>query len=216
MTEQKEMRLSLAAKKLNVGIVTIVEKLAVKGHRIENNPNAKLNFELLNILSKEYNNNSLLEEGASPKPVEESKPTSAGNSEILYFRQQAKVEDKKDIEPTQSAEPEVIRAESKIQGLTVLDKIDLDKKPSPPPAPVSTPIAAVEIIKEPVIESTKTESVEKPAEFKLVTEDQPVIVKESKPVEKIEPTKLEIIVPQVVVVPEIVEIPKPEEVIIIF
>ena len=53
MTEQKEMRLSLAAKKLNVGIVTIVEKLAVKGIRIENNPNAKLNAEQLNILSKE-------------------------------------------------------------------------------------------------------------------------------------------------------------------
>jgi translation initiation factor IF-2 len=145
MTEQKEMRLSLAAKKLNVGIVTIVEKLAVKGHRIENNPNAKLNFELLNILSKEYNNNSLLEEVGSPKPVEEAKASTTGNSEILYFRQQAKLEDKKDVEPTQPAEPEVIRAESKNQGLTILGKIDLDKKPTPPPALVSTKIDIVEI-----------------------------------------------------------------------
>jgi translation initiation factor IF-2 len=210
MTEQKEMRLSLAAKKLNVGIVTIVEKLAVKGHRIENNPNAKLNFELLNILSKEYNNNSLLEEAGSPKPVEESKSTSAGNSEILYFRQQAKVENNKDVEPIQPVEPEVIRAESKIQGLTVLDKIDLDKKPTPPPAPVATPKVAVEIMKEPVVESIKTASVEKPAEVILATEEQPVIVQETKTVEKIEPAKLEIEIPKVVVVPDIVEVPKPE------
>ena len=165
MTEQKEMRLSLAAKKLNVGIVTIVEKLAVKGHRIENNPNAKLNYELLNILSKEYNNNSLLEDGGSPKPVEEIKTTSAGNSEILYFRQQAKLEDKKEEEPAKPAEPEVIRAESKSQGLTILGKIDLDKKPTPPPAPVPTPVA--EPVKEVVVEPAKTPVVEIPVEIKV-------------------------------------------------
>ena len=68
MTEQKEMRLSLAAKKLNVGLVTIVEKLAGKGIRIENNPNAKLNSEQLNILSKEFNNFSLFEDSAASKP----------------------------------------------------------------------------------------------------------------------------------------------------
>ena len=64
-----------------------------KDEEITFDPNAKLNFELLTILSKEYNNNSLLEDGGSPKPVEEVKTTSAGNSDILYFRQQAKVEE---------------------------------------------------------------------------------------------------------------------------
>ena len=133
MTEQKEMRLSLAAKKLNVGIVTIVEKLAVKGIRIENNPNAKLNAEQLNILSKEYNNISLFEDGAAPKSVEENK-SSSGNSDILYFREQAKVEEKKiepiiEKKPTILSEPEVIRVENKLQGVTILGKIDLDKSP---------------------------------------------------------------------------------------
>lgn len=220
MTEQKEMRLSLAAKKLNVGIVTIVEKLAGKGHRIENNPNAKLNFELLTILSKEYNNNSLLEDGGSPKPVEEVKTTSAGNSDILYFRQQAKVEDKKDAEPAKPAEPEVIRAESKTQGLTILGKIDLDKKPTPPPVPAPapvTPVVVAEPVKEPVVEPAKPEVVEKPVEVKVepkvevVIEPKPVVIEAPKVVEPQQPATqpVPVLVP-VVEAPKVVEVAKPE------
>lgn len=87
MSEQKEMRLSLAAKKLNVGLTTIVEKLHAKGHRIENNPNAKLNFELISILAKEFDNSSLLEESAGAKVVQETKTSVAPseNKDILYF-----------------------------------------------------------------------------------------------------------------------------------
>ena len=215
MTEHKEMRLSLAAKKLNVGIVTIVEKLAVKGHRIENNPNAKLNFELLNILSKEYNNNSLLEDGGSPKPVEEVKTNSAGNSEILYFRQQSKVEDKKDVEPTQPAEPEVIRAEIKSQGLTILGNIDLDKKPTTPTVPDSTTLELVQVIKEPIAEPVdKPKAVEKSVEVKVeqkaedVIESKPVILEAIKIVEQPESPKVEIAVTPIVVLPPVVEAPK--------
>jgi translation initiation factor IF-2 len=215
MTEHKEMRLSLAAKKLNVGIVTIVEKLAVKGHRIENNPNAKLNFELLNILSKEYNNNSLLEDGGSPKPVEEVKTNSAGNSEILYFRQQSKVEDKKDVEPTQPAEPEVIRAEIKSQGLTILGNIDLDKKPTTPTVPDSTTLELVQVIKEPIAEPVdKPKAAEKAVEVKVeqkaedVIESKPVILEAIKIVEQPESPKVEIAVTPIVVLPQVVEAPK--------
>jgi translation initiation factor IF-2 len=215
MTEHKEMRLSLAAKKLNVGIVTIVEKLAVKGHRIENNPNAKLNFELLNILSKEYNNNSLLEDGGSPKPVEEVKTNFAGNSEILYFRQQSKVEDKKDVEPTQPAEPEVIRAEIKSQGLTILGNIDLDKKPTTPTVPDSTTLELVQVIKEPIAEPVdKPKEVEKSVEVKVeqkavdVIESKTLIVEVKKIVEQPESPKVEIAVTPIIVLPPVVVIPK--------
>ena len=218
MTEQKEMRLSLAAKKLNVGIVTIVEKLAGKGHRIENNPNAKLNFELLTILSKEYNNNSLLEDGGSPKPVEEVKTTSAGNSDILYFRQQAKIEEKREAEPAKPAEPEVIRAESKTQGLTILGKIDLDKKPTPPPVPAPAPVPPVvvaEPVKEPVVEPAKPEVVEKPVEVKVepkvevVVEPKPVVIEAPKVVEPQPPAPQPVVAP-VVEAPKVVEAAKPE------
>ena len=61
MAEDKMMRLSLVAKQINVGISTIVQYLSAKGHKVDNNPNTKLNFEQLKLLAKEYRNDSLLE-----------------------------------------------------------------------------------------------------------------------------------------------------------
>lgn len=179
MIEQKEMRISLAAKKLNVGITTIVEKLAGKGHRIDNNPNAKLNFEQLNILSKEFNSSSLFEESSAAKPAEAPK-TSSGDVDILYFRDQPKAEEKK-VDKTPEVSPEkpveVIRAEQKLQGPTILGKIDLDRKPSQPSTP--TP--------EPTPEPPKAEPVivEKP---KVEEPPKPVVVE---PVKVVEPPKAE-------------------------
>lgn len=210
MIESKEMRISLAAKKLNVGITTIVEKLAGKGHRIDNNPNAKLNFEQLNILSKEFNNSSLFEESAAVKPAEEQK-SSSGDMDILYFREQPKVEEKKPEkipEPAPEKVDDVIRAEQKLQGPTVLGKIDLDKKPSTPtPEPAKT---------EPVIvEKPKVEEPPKPAvePVKAVVEAPKVEEKSEPKVEKpeetvkpvVEPAKVEskAAEPQPVVKPQI-------------
>jgi translation initiation factor IF-2 len=225
MTEQKEMRLSLAAKKLNVGIVTIVEKLAVKGIRIENNPNAKLNAEQLNILSKEYNNISLFEDGAAPKSVEENK-SSSGNSDILYFRSQAKVEEKKiepivEKTPTLPSEPEVIRAESKLQGVTILGKIDLDKKPTPaepvkvesvvPTPKVELPVVEVEPQKPVVVQPTIVVEAPKPVveEVKPVVEAPKPVVEAPKPiVEEVTPV-VEAPKPVVEAPKTIVEAPKP-------
>ncbi|HET9052559.1 MAG TPA: translation initiation factor IF-2, partial [Cyclobacteriaceae bacterium] len=49
-----EIRLSQAARKLNVGKDTILEFLSKKGHEVENNPNAKLTADQFALLSKEY------------------------------------------------------------------------------------------------------------------------------------------------------------------
>ncbi len=219
MTEQKEMRLSLAAKKLNVGLVTIVEKLAVKGIRIENNPNAKLNAEQLGILSKEFNNSSLFEDSTSPKPVEESK-SSSGNSDILYFREQAKVEEKK-VEPIVEkapAEPEVIRAESKLQGVTILGKIDLNKKPTPAEPAKVEPVVVVAKIEpqKPVVVVEQAPVVETPKETikvepvveasKPVVETPKPIIEEVKPVVVVETPKSVVEQPKVVI-----ELPKVEQ-----
>ncbi|UTA69851.1 translation initiation factor IF-2 [Emticicia sp. 21SJ11W-3] len=185
MIEQKEMRISLAAKKLNVGIATIVEKLANKGHRIDNNPNAKLNFEQLNILSKEFSNSSLLEESVAAKPVEDSKPAS-GNTDILYFRDQPKGDEKKadnTPEPAPVKEVETIRAEQKLQGPVILGKIDLDRKPSAPvtPEPQKTEPAAEEKPKAEVVPVAETKEVaEKPAAAPPKVEDKPVQAPEAK------------------------------------
>ena len=54
MAEEKLIRLSQAARKLNVGHNTILDYLAKKGFEVENNPNAKLTPEQFNLLSKEF------------------------------------------------------------------------------------------------------------------------------------------------------------------
>src|SRR6187455_1298939 len=54
MAEEKLIRLSQAARKLNVGHNTILDFLAKKGFEVENNANAKLTPEQFNLLSKEF------------------------------------------------------------------------------------------------------------------------------------------------------------------
>jgi translation initiation factor IF-2 len=54
MVERKATRLSKAAREFNVGISTIVEFLGKKGHKIDSNPNSKLDPELYDLLLEEY------------------------------------------------------------------------------------------------------------------------------------------------------------------
>ena len=75
MAEEKTMRLSLVAKQINVGTSTILQFLSAKGHKIDNNPNAKLNFEQLTLLAKEYGANHILETSVeAPKPAPAPEP----------------------------------------------------------------------------------------------------------------------------------------------
>ena len=54
MAEEKMMRLSQVARKLNVGLSTITEHLSVKGFDVETNPNSKITQEQFNVLMKEF------------------------------------------------------------------------------------------------------------------------------------------------------------------
>src|SRR6478735_9095112 len=54
MAEEKMMRLSQVARKLNVGLSTITDHLSAKGFDIENNPNSKITLEQFDMLSKEF------------------------------------------------------------------------------------------------------------------------------------------------------------------
>ena len=166
MAEDKMMRLSLVAKQINVGISTIVQYLSAKGHKVDNNPNTKLNFEQLKLLAKEYRNDSLLEgmqpaAPVVPKAVEEApapSPKKQDDGMPLYFREGAsdagKAEDKpKEVVP--STEPEKISARAEVT-FKVLGKIELDGKGNPvPPKPVTPP---VEPKPEPKVESVIVET----------------------------------------------------------
>ena len=80
------MRLSLAAKKINVGMSTIVVRLSAKGFKVENNPNTKLTHEQLQVLSKEFQAPDLLSQEFK-KPVEPVESRKPAEEPVLYFRE---------------------------------------------------------------------------------------------------------------------------------
>ena len=185
------MRLSQAAKKLNVGTITIIEILSSKGHRIDNNPNAKLSFDLLEVLSKELHSPELLGDmggvSTSGSSAETSSPTQP-NDEILYFRE----------EPV---EPEIIKIEHNLQGPKVLGKIDLNSKGPAKIIPIdANPEVKKEAPKfEPIPELVVETSVDK-TEPVIITpvaaEEKPAPIEEvkhieiSKPVEEVKEVDL--------------------------
>ncbi len=219
MAEDKMMRLSLVAKQINVGTSTIVQYLSVKGHKVENNPNAKLNFEQLKLVAKEYGAESLLKDvsaSSASKPAEEIVvPAKKQDDGLpLYFREKDKA-----VEPTKAPEQpkvekdaDVILGRAEVQ-FKVLGKIELDAKGNPiPPKPVQAepkpepkPEPKVE---EPVIVNVEPVKPEpKPVEIKVeVVKPEPVpAVVAAEPIKVVEPAKVE----------KVEEAPKPEPVVVV-
>ncbi len=163
MAEEKTMRLSLVAKQINVGTSTILQFLSAKGHKVDNNPNAKLNFEQLTLLANEFGANQLLETQEVVKPVEvvaeipvaepiiekvpepiveEKKPEPAPAPVVV----EAVVEVPPVVEVPKVEAPivEETKEEEKPIGLKVLGKIELDKKGHQvAPKPASKPVDEV-------------------------------------------------------------------------
>jgi translation initiation factor IF-2 len=152
------MRLSLVAKQINMGTSTILQFLCAKGHKVDNNPNAKLNYEQLSLLANEYGANHLLATDEAPKKpveelvvpapvVEEKKPEPVAVVEVAP-------EPEKVVAPVAPEVKEEVAepvAEKQV-GLTVLGKIDLDKKGNRiPEKPAPKPEPIVEKAPEPVV-----------------------------------------------------------------
>lgn len=133
----KEIRLGQASRKLNVGKDHILEFLAKKGFKVENNPNAKLTAEQFALLSKEY--------ASSASEKIEAHTLTIGlkhnenvtiKSETEGHRKKAEEEDrimiknlgsKELFKPKEEAKPEKIESEKpKLEGIKVVGKIDLE------------------------------------------------------------------------------------------
>ena len=217
MTEDKMMRLSLVAKQIGVGTSTIVQKLSVQGHKVENNPNAKLNFEQLKIVAKEFGASGLLQESTSTtQKVSEEEvfvPVKRQDEDYmpLYSRNTPKTEPVAVVTESpkveKAVEPEKIEAKAEVS-FKVLGKMELDAKGKVIPVRP----AMVEVPK--AVEPVKVEEV-KPVVAVVVEQPkavEPVKVEESKPVimeqqpKAIESVKIEEVKP--VVVPVVIT-PKP-------
>ena len=139
MSEEKMMRLGQIARKLNVGTATIVESLAKKGYDVENNPNSKITLDQVSMLEKEFKSSALEKEEASHLSI--------GKRHEPLEQELPKPE--KVVEPTPAPAPvakapepvvEKITTEApKLEGIKVLGKVDLDRKPTPTPPPAPQP-----------------------------------------------------------------------------
>ncbi|UYZ62754.1 translation initiation factor IF-2 [Hymenobacter weizhouensis] len=174
MAEAATKRLNQAAKDLNVGLSTIVDFLAGKGHIIENKPTTKLTPEQVSLLNKAFESSaqdkmeaaklsqakrqSELEAVAQTRPAEPALAPKAANGTAAPAPA-AKPAAPQPAAPAPQPAPVAAApapAESaKTPGLKVLGKIELDAKgrpvpprpapaPQPAPAPVPTPAPVAE------------------------------------------------------------------------
>jgi translation initiation factor IF-2 len=197
MAEEKTMRLSQVARKLNVSTTTIVDFLGVKGISVEASPNAKIDMAAWEILVKEFESSAQDKVEASnlniggKKPnesiiavetVKEERQKQEEEEEILIKNAQVPVEPKPEVKEVVEKQPEEVVATTteeqrpdgavKLQGIKVLGKIDLD-------AGKKKPVSK----EKPKTEKPKVEKVEPKVEAKLVTkvEEKPEVVEEKKP-----------------------------------
>ncbi|PKP39555.1 MAG: translation initiation factor IF-2 [Bacteroidetes bacterium HGW-Bacteroidetes-15] len=130
---EKAIRLSKLAREFNVGISTLVDFLGRKGHKIESNPNTKVDATLYDILAKEY--------GAEINLKQESKKVSLIN--LREKKESVSIDDietsQSDDEENESTDEEVIvknvapekdtfKTEKPQINITVKGKIDLETK----------------------------------------------------------------------------------------
>ncbi len=156
------IRLNKIIKEFNVGLQTIVDHLAKKGHVINASPSEKINDEQYEILRKEFGADKDLRNKAE---------------EMLQSRQKEKTQkEKKPV--TSQEEPEVIKTkipEELRPQVKVVNTIDLNPQPAKPQK-VEEPV-------QPVVEPVKVEPTpqpEQPAPQKTV--EEPVV--EQKPKQK--------------------------------
>ena len=176
MAEEKMIRLGQASRKLNVGHNTILEFLSKKGFSVDNNPNAKLTGEQFAMLSKEFASSASEKLEASGLTIG-TKHVETITAEREKEAAKKKVDEEesiliknlgsKDLKAKEEARSEKVEREKpKLEGIKVLGKIELEKKPAakkqkeelPPPVPEAVPVA--EAVTPPTAEPAAPEVVE--------------------------------------------------------
>jgi translation initiation factor IF-2 len=195
MSEEKMMRLSQVARKLNVGRNTIIEYLAGKGIEIDSSPNAKVTGEQYGMLASEFADSAHDKEEASSLTIgtklsddlaggrePEVAPKKEEEEQVLI--KNLAVEEPAVVDPKPAEEDKVKTEAPKLQGIKVLGKIDIDGKKSPKPAIQEEPVKEEPVKEEPVQaapiqkESVKEEPVQEevvPAKEEPVQEVEKVI-----------------------------------------
>jgi translation initiation factor IF-2 len=141
MAEEKTMRLSQAARKLNVGTPTIVAFLVEKGIEVENKPHAKITLDQFNILAKEFAGAAMDKEEASGIAI----GASYGDNPIL-----ASDEESKPISKAKKNIPHHETVVPQLPGVTMVGNTALEQASKPAKANVSKSSHAIEATPEAV------------------------------------------------------------------
>ena len=167
MADQKMIRLSQAARKLNVGITTLAEELVKQGFKVDAKPNTKITTEQYDMLEREFAESIAAKQEASSLSIGGSLPTPepTAKKEPVEPKEEPsneKVEEPQAPEKTETSstaedkapeeEPPTISA--KLPGLKVVDKIDLDQGKKKKKPESETPKEVEEVSS--VLESVKS------------------------------------------------------------
>ncbi len=165
------MRLSQVARKLNVGKNTIIEALEGKGYAVDNSPNAKISVEQFNALAQEFESSLLDKEEASSLTI------GTKHNEDIVIEQDTITPKADELEkeilikgvsapetipteaPKEEEKPKEEASKTKLQGIKVVGKIDLNPKK-----------------KEVVIPEKKEEVTEEVVEKKEEKKEEPPVV----------------------------------------
>ncbi|MEP2273933.1 MAG: translation initiation factor IF-2 [Reichenbachiella sp.] len=209
MAEGKMIRLNQAARKLNVGIDTVVEFLSEKGHEIERSPNTKLTPDQYAILAKEYadsahekeeasslsigsksGDNVVITADATPAPAEPVKEEEILITDNTATSDAPAVEEEKPEETKKADESSA--GGHKLQGIKVVGKIDLgDKKKKEEPKKEEPKKEEPKKEETPKVEEKAPEPVAKKEEPKKEETPKEEPKKEEKPTEKAPAPKVE-------------------------
>ncbi len=216
MAEEKMMRLSQVARKLNVGKNTIIEALENKGFDIDNSPNAKISLDQFNLLAKEFESSAMDKEEASGLTIgkkhsdnfvidqehpQDAKPKD--DEEEIFIKDSSETSVVENVEepPAKVEEPvaetpkeeeeEKLTTAPKLKGIKVVGKIDLEKKKeddSPKEEKIEESVPAKEDKVESAVVENKPEEKEEVPE---VTEEQAAETTETEDVANQEKTTVE-------------------------
>ncbi|MBL7939246.1 MAG: translation initiation factor IF-2 [Flavobacteriales bacterium] len=138
-TTDKGLRLSKVAREFNQGLHTVVEFLEKKGHKVESNPNTKIDGALYELLLQEFGTDKAIKEQskATVQLRQERETISLVTAAPAKEAPKKKAEDPAQTPPPVAAapapvtpapaEPDVIKAKAeKVEGPKTLGKIDLD------------------------------------------------------------------------------------------
>jgi len=211
MSDDKPIILFKAVKELNVGIATAVEFLEKKGFSVENKPTTKLSRDMYNALLKEFQGDKIVKEEANQivigkirrdEPEVTEKVAEAPRKNVEFENEGVLIknlhsytppaEKPKEEVPAKPEAPAEKADESSLPGVKIVGKINLDdlnsktrpvkaeEAPAPVPAPEPKAPVAEEPVKEVIKEEKPVEKVEKPAEE--VKQEVVKPVEEAKPV----------------------------------